>query len=150
MKAVVKTAPQDGAVEIQDRPVPTPGPGELVVQVAATGICGTDRHIYHWDPSVQFIQPPVIFGHEFCGHVAAVGAGVTEFAEGDYVSAEMHVVCNHCVQCRTGRGHLCAHTRILGLHADGCFAEYVKVPSTNVIPLPANLPPEGVGSAQSN
>ena len=142
MKAVVKTAPVKGAVAIEDCPRPTPGPDEVVVQVQATGICGTDRHIYHWDPSVQFMAPPVIFGHEFCGNIAALGSAVSGFAEGDYVAAEMHVVCNQCVQCRTGRGHLCSRTKILGLHDHGCFAEYVKVPASNLIRLPETLAPK--------
>ena len=141
MKAVVKTAPKDGAVEVADRPVPSPGPGEVVIKVRATGICGTDRHIVHWDPSIQFMKPPVVFGHEFCGHVAALGAGVQDLKEGDYVSAEMHVVCGVCFQCRTGRGHICSRTKIYGLHHDGCFADFVKVPASNVLKLSAKVPP---------
>ncbi len=141
MKAVVKTAPKAGAIEVADRPVPTPGPGEVVVQVKATGICGTDRHIYHWDPSVQFMPTPVTFGHEFCGHVAALGKDVADLKEGEYVSAEMHVVCGSCYQCRTGRGHICSKTKIYGLHHDGCFADYVKVPASNVLKLPAKIAP---------
>jgi len=141
MKAVVKTAPKDGAIEVTDRPVPAPGAGEVVIKVKATGICGTDRHIVHWDPSVQFMKPPVIFGHEFCGHVHAIGKDVQGLEEGDYVSAEMHVVCGTCYQCRTGRGHICAKTRIYGLHHDGCFADYVKVPASNVLELSAKIPP---------
>jgi threonine 3-dehydrogenase len=141
MKAVVKTAPKDGAIEVADRPVPTPGAGEVVIRVEATGICGTDRHIWHWDPSVQFMKPPVIFGHEFCGRVAALGRDVGGLAEGDYVSAEMHVVCGVCFQCRTGRGHICAKTQIYGLHHDGCFADYVKVPASNVLKLSPKIPP---------
>lgn len=141
MKAVIKVAPADGATEIVERPVPVPGPGEAVIRVDATGICGTDRHIWHWDPSVQFMRPPVVYGHEFCGRVAALGAGVADLAEGDYVSAEMHVVCGTCYQCRTGRGHICSRTRIYGLHHDGCFADYVKVPAGNVVKLPAKLSP---------
>lgn len=144
MKAIVKTAPRDGAVELQDRPVPAPAAGEVVVQVEAAGICGTDRHIWHWDPSVQFMRPPVVFGHEFCGRVHAMGTDVPAslgLEEGDYVSAEMHVVCGTCFQCRTGRGHICSKTRIYGLHHDGCFADYVKVPAGNVLKLPASIPP---------
>ena len=141
MKAVVKTAPKDGAIEVADRPRPTPGPNEVVIQVKATGICGTDRHIWHWDPSVQFMKPPVIFGHEFCGHVAALGKDVADLNEGDYVSAEMHVVCGTCYQCRTGRGHICAKTKIYGLHHDGCFADFVKVPASNVLELSPKISP---------
>ncbi len=141
MKAVVKTAPKEGAVEVTDRPVPVAGTGEVVIQVKATGICGTDRHIVRWDPSIQFMTPPVVFGHEFCGHVHALGKDVASFKEGDYVSAEMHVVCGTCFQCRTGRGHICAKTTIYGLHHDGCFADYVKVPASNVLKLSPKIPP---------
>ena len=141
MKAVLKTAPKDGAIEIADRPMPVAGPGEVVIKVKATGICGTDRHIWHWDPSVQFMQPPVIFGHEFCGRVHAFGKDVTDVKEGDYVSAEMHVVCGTCYQCRTGRGHICSKTKIYGLHHDGCFADYVKVPASNVLKLSPKISP---------
>ncbi|MBM4014134.1 MAG: zinc-binding dehydrogenase [Planctomycetes bacterium] len=141
MKAVVKIAPKDGATEIVDKPPPTPGPGDVVIKVKATGICGTDRHIWHWDPSVQFMQTPVTYGHEFCGHVAAFGKDVVDLKEGDYVSAEMHVVCGTCFQCRTGRGHICSRTKIYGLHHDGCFADYVKVPASNVLKLPGRITP---------
>ncbi len=115
----------------------------MLIRVAAAAICGTDKHIYHWDPSIHdSVQPPRIYGHEFCGFVEAIGdrAHREGFAVGDYVSAEMHVVCNECLQCRSGNGHICARTRILGLHEDGAFAEFVKVPASNVIRLGAYVP----------
>jgi threonine 3-dehydrogenase len=87
------------------------------------------------------MKPPVIFGHEFCGNIAALGKEVAELKEGDYVSAEMHVVCGQCFQCRTGRGHICAKTQIYGLHHDGCFADYVKVPASNVLKLSPRISP---------
>jgi threonine 3-dehydrogenase len=88
------------------------------------------------------VKPPRIYGHEFCGFVEAIGdrAHRKELAVGDYVSAEMHVVCGECFQCRSGNGHICARTRILGLHADGAFAEFVKVPASNVIKLGPYVP----------
>ena len=145
MQAVVKSAPVDGAAgtEIRDRPVPQPGPDEVLVRVAATAICGTDKHIYHWDPSIRdSMQLPRIYGHEFCGFVEAFGdrAHREGLSVGDYVSAEMHVVCGECAQCRTGNGHICARTRILGLHADGAFAQFVKVPASNIIKLGSYVP----------
>src|SRR5438067_2073382 len=145
MQAVVKSSPVDGAsgTEIRDCPVPTPGPDEVLIRVAAAAICGTDKHIYHWDPSIRdSMQLPRIYGHEFCGFVEALGDRVhrEDLNAGDYVSAEMHVVCGECAQCRTGNGHICARTRILGLHADGAFAQFVKVPASNIIKLGPYVP----------
>ena len=149
MIAVVKSAPLDGpeGTAIRECPVPEPGPGEVLIRVAATAICGTDKHIYHWDPSIHAsVRPPRVYGHEFCGFIERIGPGAERahegaLAEGDYVSAEMHVICGECPQCRSGNGHICIRTKIYGLHEDGCFAEFVKVPATNVIKLPAFVPP---------
>lgn len=148
MIAVVKTAPLDGpdGTAIRECPVPTPGPGEVLIRVAATGICGTDKHIYHWDPSIQSsVAPPRIYGHEFCGFVEELGPGGGRayegtLAPGDYVSAEMHWICDECTQCRSGNGHVCTRTKTYGLQEDGCFAEFVKVPASNVVKLPPYVP----------
>lgn len=145
MKAVVKSAPVDGAAgtEVRECPRPTPGPDEILVRVAATAICGTDKHIYHWDPSIQAkVTPPRVYGHEFCGFVEEIGerAHREGIRVGDYVSAEMHVICNECPQCRSGNGHICIKTKIYGLDEDGCFAEFVKVPASNVIKLGPYVP----------
>jgi threonine 3-dehydrogenase len=151
MHAVVKTKPIDGpaGTEIRDCPVPVPAADEILIRVAAAAICGTDKHIYHWDPSIRdSVEPPRIYGHEFCGFVEQIGDGVVrdDLHPGDYVSAEMHVVCGYCRQCRTGNGHICEHTRILGLHGDGAFAEFVKVPATNVIKLDPKYVPPHIGA----
>lgn len=151
MKAVVKSSPQDGAsgTEIRDCPTPQPATGEVLLRVAAAAICGTDKHIYHWDPSIHDkVTPPRIYGHEFCGFVEELGPDTARsgLAVGDYVSAEMHVVCGYCAQCRTGDGHICVNTRILGLHGDGAFAEFVKVPASNVIRLDPESVPLHVGA----
>ncbi len=145
MQAVVKSAPVDGAggTEVRECPVPTPGPDEMLIRVAATAICGTDKHIYHWDPSIRdSVTPPRVYGHEFCGFVEALGdrAHRPGIGVGDYVSAEMHVVDNECAQCRAGNGHICVNTKILGLHDDGAFAQFVKVPASNVIKLGPYVP----------
>lgn len=145
MKAVVKSAPLDGprGTEIRDCPVPEPGPDEILIRVAGAAICGTDKHIYHWDPSIQdSVHPPRIYGHEFCGFIESFGerAHRNGLQIGDYVSAEMHVVCGECPQCRSGQGHICIRTRIYGLHEDGAFAEFVKVPASNVIKLGPYVP----------
>lgn len=151
MKAVVKTSTTPGAAgtEVLDRPRPTPGPHDVLIRVAATAVCGTDKHIYHYDPSIQSkVIPPRIYGHEFCGFVEEVGSSVirTDLAPGDYVSAEMHIVCGVCEQCRAGNGHICVKTKIYGLHEDGCFAEFVKVPATNIIKLNPEYVPLHVGA----
>lgn len=146
MKAVVKSdavAGPEGS-EVREVPIPSPGPEEVLIRVAAAALCGTDKHIYKWDPSIQrSVTPPRVYGHEFCGFVERVGERVdsTVLHAGAYVSAEMHLVCGHCPQCRRGQGHICRNTRILGIHGDGAFAEFVCVPASNVIPLnPRNVP----------
>ena len=148
MLAVVKSAPLDGpdGTAIRECPVPQPGPGEVLIRVGAAAICGTDKHIYHWDPSIRdSVAPPRIYGHEFCGFVEEIGERAQrgfegELHPGDYVSAEMHVVCGECPQCRSGNGHICIRTKIYGLHEDGAFAEFVKVPAANVIKLAPYVP----------
>ena len=103
MLAVVKPDAAPGA-EIRQVKIPEFGLSDVLVKVDVASVCGTDLHIYNWDPWAQNrIHPPLIPGHEFCGHVAAVGKEVTTVKEGDFVSAEMHVACGKCLQCRTGR-----------------------------------------------
>jgi len=140
MQAVVKAHAAPG-IELREVPVPTPGPGEVLVRVQSASVCGTDLHIFNWDPWAQGrIHPPLIPGHEFCGAVAAVGRGVTTVKEGDLVSAEMHVACGKCLQCRTGLAHICQHVRILGVDADGAFAGYAIIPETNIWKLSPTIP----------
>jgi threonine 3-dehydrogenase len=142
MQAVVKAHAAPG-IELREVPVPTPGPGEVLVRVQAASVCGTDLHIFNWDPWAQGrIHPPLIPGHEFAGAVAGVGRGVTTVKEGDLVSAEMHVACGKCMQCRTGQAHICQHVRILGVDADGAFASYAIIPETNIWKLSPEIPPE--------
>jgi len=155
MQAVVKISPEDGpqGTEVRECRDPVAGAGEVIVRVAAAAICGTDKHIYHWDPSIRdSVVPPRIYGHEFCGFVESIGPGNgtsppnSDLSIGDYVSAEMHVVCGRCRQCRTGNGHICARTKILGLHEDGAFAEFVKVPASNLIKLDQRYVPLHIGA----
>jgi threonine 3-dehydrogenase len=142
MQAVVKAHAAPG-IELREVPVPTPGPGEVLVRVQAASVCGTDLHIFNWDPWAQGrIHPPLIPGHEFAGAVAGVGRGVTTVKEGDLVSVEMHVACGKCMQCRTGQAHICQHVRILGVDADGAFASYAIIPETNIWKLSPEIPPE--------
>jgi len=140
MKALRKTKVAKG-LEIQEVPVPAIGPTEVLVRVKATSICGTDLHIYGWDRWSQGrIKPPVTLGHEFCGVVERVGEKVTAVEPGDAVSAEMHVNCGHCHQCRLGEAHICQNLKIIGIDMDGAFAEFVKIPGTNIWKLDPAIP----------
>jgi threonine 3-dehydrogenase len=128
MKAVMKASPAPG-LEMHEVPDPTPAEGEVILQVRATSLCGTDSHIYRWDEWAQKrIRPPRILGHEMYGEVVAVGKGVTACRVGDRVAAESHVTCGKCFQCRTGNGHVCKNYTILGIDRDGSFAQYVRLP----------------------
>jgi threonine 3-dehydrogenase len=142
MLAVMKPEAKPGA-EVRDVAVPKFGPTEVLVKVKVASICGTDLHIYNWDSWAQKrIHPPLIPGHEFCGTVAAVGNEVTTVKEGDFVSAEMHVACGKCLQCRTGEAHICQFVKIIGVDANGAFAEYVVIPESNIWKLDPAIPVE--------
>jgi len=142
MKALVKSHPERGATLLNVE-VPKPGPGEVLIRVKATSICGTDLHIYQWDEWARSaIRVPRIFGHEFAGEVVELGEGVPRGRLGEYVSAETHFVCGDCFQCRTGLGHVCRFTKILGIDVDGVFAEYARIPECNLIRCDASIPPE--------
>jgi threonine 3-dehydrogenase len=142
MQAVVKATAAPG-IELREVPVPSPGPGQVLVKVQAASVCGTDLHIFNWDPWAQGrIHPPLIPGHEFAGVVAGMGRGVTTVKEGDLVSAEMHVACGKCMQCRIGEAHICQHVRILGVDEDGAFAEYAVIPESNIWKLSPQIPQE--------
>jgi threonine 3-dehydrogenase len=142
MLAVVKPEAKPGT-ELRQVQIPAVGLQDVLVKVKVASICGTDLHIYNWDPWAQRrIHPPLIPGHEFCGYVAAVGAEVTTVKEGDFVSAEMHVACGKCLQCRTGEAHICQNVKILGVDDDGAFAEYVRIPESNIWKIDPAIPPE--------
>lgn len=128
MKALLKTEPTRGA-ELLDVPIPQIGPDDLLVRVQAAAICGTDNHIYEWTPwAEERLHLPMIFGHEYCGEVVEVGANARGFAVGDMVAAETHIPCLQCHQCRTGRQHTCEQMQIIGVHVDGAFSEYARLP----------------------
>lgn len=142
MKAVVKTHAGPG-FELCEVPVPAIGPKDILLRTRATSICGTDVHIYNWDPwAANRIKPPVIIGHEFCGDVVTIGSQVTEVRVGDFISAESHIVDHTCDLCRTGMAHICRNTQIIGVDRDGSFAEYVSLPAANAWHNPPNMPPE--------
>jgi threonine 3-dehydrogenase len=132
MLALVKTEAGPG-LRLETVPDPSIGINDVLIRVHKTGICGTDLHIEAWDGwAAEEIKPPLIVGHEFVGHVAEVGANVSDFQAGDLVSGEGHVVCGRCRHCLAGQRHLCANTVGLGVGRDGAFAEYVALPMTNI------------------
>lgn len=132
MKALVKASAGPGFV-LKDVPEPTIRDDEVLIRVRRAGVCGTDVHIYEWDAWAQGrVRPPIVVGHEFAGEVARVGSLVTDVREGDRVTAEGHIVDGRCLLCRTGNAHVCPYTRIIGVDRDGCFAEFIAMPATNV------------------
>lgn len=142
MKALRKMKPGPG-LEMQEIPIPAIKANEVLIKVHKRAICGTDLHIYKWDEwSQNRLKPPVTTGHEFYGEIVETGADVGHYRVGDLVTAEMHVVCNQCFQCRTGNAHLCENVVILGVDGDGCFADYIAVPESNLWRVPAGIDPE--------
>lgn len=140
MKALRKIQPGRG-LQMDQIAVPAIGPADVLVRVKMASICGTDLHIYGWDRWSQGrIKPPLTLGHEFCGYVERVGEEVASVKPGDFVSAEMHVNCGHCRQCRLGQSHICQNLRIIGIDQDGAFAEFVKIPASNIWKLDASIP----------
>src|SRR3984957_12897574 len=132
MKALVKKKAEQG-LWLDEVPVPTIGINDVLIEVLRTGICGTDIHIYNWDPWAQKTIPvPMVVGHEFVGRIVDVGSNVKDFHAGEIVSGEGHVVCGHCRNCLAGRRHLCKDTKGVGVNRPGAFAEYLSLPMTNV------------------
>ncbi|HXI19271.1 MAG TPA: L-threonine 3-dehydrogenase [Chloroflexota bacterium] len=132
MRALVKAAAAPG-LELRQVPAPEIGPRDVLIKVRKAAICGTDVHIYEWDPwAAGRVQPGTVIGHEFMGEVAAVGDAVTSIAVGDRVSGEGHIGCGQCYACRTGQGHICDRVDIIGIDVNGCFADFVRLPDSNV------------------
>jgi threonine 3-dehydrogenase len=138
MKAVVKESAERGVTYVTDYSDPKAGLGQVVIEVGAASLCGTDRELYEWTPSAQAfnLDLPVVLGHEGAGTVVEVGSGVTNLAVGDRVALESHLVCGECFSCRTGDAHTCERTRIIGMHMDGLFAQYMAAPQDICLKLP--------------
>lgn len=142
MDALVKRHSKPG-LWLEKQEIPLIGINDVLIKVMKTSICGTDLHIYNWDDwSQKTIPVPMIVGHEFVGRVIEVGANVQDLAIGTLVSAEGHVVCGRCRNCLAGRRHLCPKTKGIGVNRQGCFAEYVAVPVTNVWVCDPKIPLE--------
>ena len=138
MRALVKESAGPGMV-LRDVPRPVCGPNDVLIKVHFAGVCGTDLHIWEWDAWASGrLKPPLTIGHEFAGEIVELGveakaAGL--LAAGDLVTAEGHIVCGHCLPCRTGDAHVCRRTQIIGVDRDGAFAEYIAMPASNVMRL---------------
>ena len=136
MKALVKAKPERG-IWMMDIPKPTVGHNDVLIKIRQTAICGTDIHIYKWDDWAKATIPvPLAVGHEFYGEIVEIGSEVKGFALGDRVSAEGHITCGVCRNCRAGRRHLCINTVGVGVDRPGAFAEFLSVPAFNVFKLP--------------
>ena len=142
MRAVIKSSAGPG-FDVAEVPDPEPGPGEVVVEVEAASVCGTDVHLWDWNPwAAGRVRPPRVMGHEMGGEVVALGEGVSSWTVGSKVAVETHIVCGHCPECQRGDFHVCANTRILGVDVDGVFAPYAIVPAHNLWPAVPGQPPE--------
>lgn len=144
MKAAVLVKP--GAFEIRSVDLPSYGARDVLVKVARVGVCGTDVHIYRGHYAADWL--PLIPGHEFSGTVAAVGEDVTTVKPGQRVIADINIGCGHCFYCRKNEVMSCAEVKQLGIHVDGAFAEYVRVPQHLVIPIPDDMPFEVAALAE--
>lgn len=142
MRAIVKAQSAPG-LEMQELAKPTAGPGEVLIRVKKSAICGTDIHIYKWDAWAQKTVPvPTIIGHEFVGVIEDLGEGVTGFTKGQRVSGEGHITCGKCHSCLSGRRVLCPETKGIGYHCPGAFADFFNLPAENVFPLPDSISDE--------
>jgi threonine 3-dehydrogenase len=139
VKALMKETAGPGFT-LCDCPEPVIRDDEVLIRVRRAGVCGTDVHIYDWDDWAKGrCRPPFVVGHEFAGDVVQVGKLVTDVGDGDRVTAEGHIVDGRCPLCRTGNAHVCPRTKIIGVDRDGCFAEYIAMPATNVWHLDENV-----------
>ena len=142
MKALAKTAPGPG-LDLIRAPVPEIGPDDVLIKIHKTGICGTDIHIWDWDEWAQRTVPvPLITGHEFAGEIVELGRRVEDLKLGQRVSGEGHLIGKHSRQSRSGKFHLDPETRGIGVNEQGAFAEYLRLPAFNAIPLPDTIDDE--------
>ena len=142
MKSLVKANAEPG-LWLQDVAEPELGPNDVMIKVSKTAICGTDVHIYKWDDwAARTIPVGMTVGHEFMGRVVEMGSEVKGLEIGDRVSAEGHITCGHCRNCRAGQRHVCRNTVGIGVNRTGAFAELISVPAVNVYPMPDDIPDE--------
>lgn len=142
MKAIVKDNTAKGA-SLKEIPMPVLGAEDVLIKVKATAICGTDLHIYNWNTWAENagIKLPTVLGHECSAEVVEIGSAVKTLKVGDYVACETHIPCGQCYQCKNGMQHICANLVIFGVHTDGCFAEYAKIPEKCAVKIPESINP---------
>ncbi len=139
MKALSKLHPREG-LWMTHAPVPEIGPDDVLIKINKTGICGTDIHIWNWDDWAQATVPvPLITGHEFAGEIVELGANVHDLSIGQRCSGEGHLIGKTSRQSRAGKFHLDPATRGIGVNEQGAFAQYLKLPAFNVVPLPDEI-----------
>ncbi|MEM6664866.1 MAG: L-threonine 3-dehydrogenase [Pseudomonadota bacterium] len=139
MRALVKAKPCEG-LWMEHQPVPEIGPDDVLIRVRKTGICGTDIHIWNWDEWAQKTVPvPLVTGHEFAGEIVEIGRNVSDLAVGQRVSGEGHLIGKTSRASRAGRFHLDPETRGIGVNEQGAFAEYLRLPAFNAVPLPDSI-----------
>ena len=142
MRALVKPGPVQG-LEMRTAPVPEIGPDDVLIRVKKTGICGTDIHIWQWDDwAARTVPTPLITGHEFAGEIVELGRDVEGLSLGQRCSGEGHLIGKTSRQSRAGKFHLDPETRGIGVNEQGAFAEYLRLPAFNVVPLPDDIPDE--------
>lgn len=142
MKSLVKAKAEPG-IWMQDVDVPSYGVNDVLIKIHKTAICGTDIHIYSWDEWAQNTIPvPMTVGHEFFGEIVEIGTEVKGLSIGQRVSGEGHITCGYCRNCRAGKRHLCRNTLGVGVNRPGCFAEYLALPSSNVLVMPDDISPD--------
>ena len=141
MKAIVKEKPGPGAV-LKQIETPKPGAREVLIRVKAAAICGSDVHIYEWDPWAQSVVPglPQILGHEFAGEIVEVGKEVRHLKPGDHVAGETHIPCDNCYFCLTGLRHICLNMKVYGVHSQGIFSEFTTLPEPCAVKVPKDIP----------
>lgn len=139
-----------GNQTIETRPLvlPETGKGQVLVRVAACGVCGTDVHIYHGGKGSADVTPPLILGHEFSGFVEKLGSGVDGLQVGQLVTVDPNIYCGKCRPCRQGKKQMCHHMRAVGVNMDGGFADYCLVPYSQCVPVPRDIDPELAAMAE--
>lgn len=142
MKALVKAKPEPG-LWMERRPVPEIGPDDVLIRINKTGICGTDIHIWNWDAwAAKTVPVPLVTGHEFAGEIVEIGKNVEGLTIGQRCSGEGHLIGHQSRQSRSGKFHLDPETRGIGVNEQGAFAEYLRLPAFNVVPLPDEIDDE--------
>lgn len=131
MKAAVFYAKQD--IRVEDRDIPKPGEGKVLIRNRAAGVCGTDVHIFHGEKGASDVNPPVVLGHEYAGEIVETGTGVTDLSVGDHVTIDPNIYCGICPACRNGKKQMCDHMQAVGVNFDGGFAEYSVVPAAQCL-----------------